>query len=240
MLKLLLALSMTISTFAGSLSPSYSNYYKPVEKPPVVEPTDTFTRLSDEEAAAYGELIVTYTTSFDPSNVNRSTNLRIALASLDNLRLLPGEVFSYNAALGQRTYSRGYRSAAVFASGGVVYQLGGGICQISSMLFNLALESNLEMVQRYYHGRYVTYVPNGRDATVYWGSQDFQFKNSLSVPLVIKTEYYDSGKAVTSLYAQTPVELPEIEIKVTQSGNVFHTYRYADGVQNYYTKSVYR
>lgn len=240
MLKLLLTLSMALSAFVGSLSPAYDKYYSPTDNPTLVDPTNAFIQLSEAESEEYTNVLSSYTTYFDPTNTNRTTNLRIAMASIDNIILVPGEEFSYNKALGQRTYARGYRSAAVFTSGGVAYQLGGGICQISSQLFNNALESYMTITQRYYHGMFVSYVPGGLDATVYWGSQDFRFKNTLDVPVVIKAVFYESGKCVTSICTKEPVELPKIEIKVKQSGNSYYTYRYINGVQDYYTYSRYR
>lgn len=129
------------------------------------------------------DTLSTYTSKYDESNVNRSTNVKIATSKLNNVILLPGETFSYNQTVGERTISNGFKEASIYTSKGVEYGLGGGICQVSSTLYNAVLEANLGIVERKNHRYAVTYVPNGRDATVAYGSIDFKFKNTRKYPI---------------------------------------------------------
>ena len=98
---------------------------------------------------------------------------------------MPGEVFSYNTTVGQRTAAAGFKTAAVYSGGEVTTGIGGGICQVSSTLYNAVLLSNLEIVERYNHGFNPGYVAVSRDATVSWGGPDFKFKNTRDYPIKI-------------------------------------------------------
>ena len=99
---------------------------------------------------------------------------------------MPGETFSYNQTVGERTIAEGYKEAGAYAGGRVVQDVGGGICQTSSTLYNAALLANLEIVDRSNHQFLTSYVDAGRDATVAWGSIDFQFKNTRTYPIKIE------------------------------------------------------
>ena len=142
--------------------------------------------LDDLGTEAFPYLISSFTTKYDASNTNRSTNLRIAAEKINGKVLMPGEVFSYNKVVGKRTVEEGYKDAKIYANGGVVDGLAGGICQISSTLYNAVLLANLEIVERRNHSYTTSYVPAGRDATVVWGTTDFQFKNSRTYPIKIE------------------------------------------------------
>lgn len=139
--------------------------------------------VEDLGDSIFVDTLSTYTSKYDVSNRNRSTNLEIAASKLNNVILLPGETFSYNQTVGERTISNGFKEASIYTSRGVEYGLGGGICQVSSTLYNAVLEANLDIVERKNHRYAVTYVPNGRDATVAYGSIDFKFKNSRTYPI---------------------------------------------------------
>ena len=128
----------------------------------------------------------TYTTSFRAENVNRTSNLKTAVKAINGRALKPGEVFSYNKTLGKRTSAAGYKKAVAFSGGSQVLELGGGICQVSSTLFNAVILSGLEIKSRRSHSRMVDYVPAGRDAMVYWGQQDFSFRNNTGHEVTIK------------------------------------------------------
>lgn len=127
----------------------------------------------------------TYSSKFNVYNYNRSTNVNLATKKINNVILLPGETFSYNKTVGERTIANGFKEASVYTSSGVINGLGGGICQVSSTLYNAVLESNLEIIERKNHSYAVSYVPLGRDATVSYGSIDFKFKNSRKYPIKI-------------------------------------------------------
>ena len=140
----------------------------------VLYPSVTTNMIGQE---AFPDLLGTFSTHY-VSNADRTTNLRLAAGKIDGTVLMPGEVFSYNSVVGERTIAAGYKSAAIYQDGQVVDGLGGGICQISSTLYNAALFANLEMVELYNHQFVPSYVTAGRDATVVYGVKDFKFKNS--------------------------------------------------------------
>ena len=117
-------------------------------------------------------------------NSNRTNNLTLACKAINGTVLNPGEEFSFNNVVGERTAAKGYLAAIVYQTGGVsTPELGGGVCQVASTIYYCTLLSDLDVTERYPHMFVVTYVPEGMDATVYWGSADFKFKNSTNYPL---------------------------------------------------------
>lgn len=118
-------------------------------------------------------------------NADRTNNLTLACAAIDGLILNPGDVFSFNEVVGERTAEKGYKAATVYSGGQSLQELGGGVCQVASTIYYATLHLNLEQVHREPHQFVVTYVPYGMDATVYWGHIDYQFKNTLSHPIRI-------------------------------------------------------
>ena len=140
----------------------------------VLYPNVTTNMIGQE---AFPDLLGSFSTHY-VSNADRTTNLRLAANKINGTVLMPGEVFSYNGVVGARTIAAGYKNAAIYQDGQVVDGLGGGICQISSTLYNAALFANLEMVELYNHQFVPSYVTAGRDATVVYGVKDFKFKNS--------------------------------------------------------------
>ena len=127
---------------------------------------------------AFPDLLAEFSTKYAASNVNRTTNLRLAANKINGTVLIPGQTFSYNKVVGARTIAAGYKEAAIYQNGQVVDGLGGGICQISTTLFNAALFANLKIVEIHNHQFVPSYVGAGRDATVVYGAKDFQFTNS--------------------------------------------------------------
>ncbi len=115
----------------------------------------------------------------------RTNNLKLACEAIDGTVLMPGDEFSFNNVVGERTAAKGYQSATVYVSGESVPQLGGGVCQVASTIYYCALMADLQITDRAPHMYAVTYVPSGLDATVYWGSQDFKFKNNTQYPIRI-------------------------------------------------------
>lgn len=140
---------------------------------------------------AFPNLLGSCSTRYDASNVNRNNNLVLAAQKLDGTIVNPGEVFSYNQTIGQRTISAGFKEAKAYAGGKVVLDVGGGICQLSSTLYNSILLSNLEIVERANHSFKTSYLPAGRDATVSWGTIDFKFKNIRKYPIKIVAKSQD-------------------------------------------------
>jgi len=116
----------------------------------------------------------------------------VALAAdrLAGTVLKPGEIFSQNKLLGPYTKARGYRDGPMFAGNKIIPSEGGGVCKIASVLYNVAILANLEIIERYPHSLTVPYVPSGQDATVAYGIYDFRFRNNTTSPLVIWADTY--------------------------------------------------
>ncbi|GHI01512.1 VanW family protein [Neobacillus kokaensis] len=127
-----------------------------------------------------------YITSFNPQNKNRSFNIKLAAEAINNYVVFPGETFSFNKVVGKRTIAKGYLKAPVIVRGEFSEDIGGGICQVSSTLFNAVDNAGLAIVQRFSHSRDVHYIPPGRDATVSWYGPDFVFKNKYQQPVLIR------------------------------------------------------
>ena len=153
------------------------------------------------DSSMFGDLLGTYTSMYNPNEIGRTKNVTLASGSINNVVLASGEEFSYNAIVGERTPERGFSDAKVYAMGEVVDGMGGGVCQVSSTLYNAVLYADLEVVSRTAHSLPVTYVPLGRDATVSYGSIDFVFRNSY--PHAIKiTSAVGGGKLTVSIYGK--------------------------------------
>lgn len=126
------------------------------------------------------EELASYSTKLSGSSEGRLTNIRITCGKLNGIEVSAGDTFSFCDATGPSTAEEGYKEATVFLDGKEVQALGGGNCQISSTLYNAVLAvSNLKVVERHEHGKDVSYVPDGKDAAVAYGSIDFKFKNNL-------------------------------------------------------------
>ena len=147
-------------------------------------PEITTNKIGNE---AFPDLLSTFSTKYDASNTPRTTNLKLAMNKLNGVVVSPGETFSYNKTLGKRTAEAGYREAGGFAGGRVVQTLAGGICQISSTLYDAVVYANLEIVERHNHMFLAGYVGAGKDATVVYGAYDFKFKNTRKYPIMLKT-----------------------------------------------------
>ena len=149
------------------------------------------------------------------SNANRNTNLRLACEALNGLVLNPGETFSYNDALGQRTAAKGYKPAPAYVGQELVDDIGGGICQVSSTLYYAALVADMEIVSRTNHGFVSSYIPYGMDATVSWGGPDFKFRNSSNYPVKIEAYVADGYVHVAILGTDQRDYYVKLEYKIT-------------------------
>ena len=154
---------------------------------------------SQRGSEAFPNLLSTYSTKYDGGNIDRTANLRIACQKINDKVILPGETFSYNKTLGERTSAAGYKYAKVYENGEVVDGIGGGICQISSTLYNSVLMANMEVTERRNHQFITSYTPAGRDATVVYGLTDFKFKNTRNYAVKIKASC-SNGIATISIY----------------------------------------
>lgn len=173
--------------------------------------------LNDLGKEAFPQILGTFSTTYNTSNQNRITNLELASEKINGTIILPGEIFSYNKVVGERTIAKGYKEAAVYADGKVVDGIGGGICQLSSTLYNSVLYANLEITSRSNHRFLTSYVTAGRDATISWGTIDFCFKNTRNYPIKITSEV-KNGVVTTSIYGIKEEKEYEvvIESKVTE------------------------
>lgn len=142
--------------------------------------------VSDLGEDAFPNTLGNFTTRYDASNKNRSNNIYLASEKINGTIIMPGETFSYNQVVGKRTIDAGYKEAGAYAGGKVIQEIGGGICQVSSTLYNAVLYADLEIVERSNHYFETSYVTAGRDATVSWGTVDFKFKNNRTYPIKIE------------------------------------------------------
>lgn len=142
------------------------------------------------EAVYFRDVLGAYETRHT-DNENRNTNLRLLCQAIDGLILQPGEEFSFNGTVGERTREKGYKPAPAYSGNRLVDSYGGGVCQGSTTLYNCVLLADLEVVFRACHGASVGYVPAGLDAAVNWGTTDFQFKNNFHFPIRLQAEVSD-------------------------------------------------
>jgi vancomycin resistance protein YoaR len=161
---------------------------------------------------AFPNLLSSFSTRYDASNYPRTTNLKLAMGKLNGVVVAPGEIFSYNKTLGKRTAEAGYKEAGGYAGGRVVQTLAGGICQISSTLYDAVIYANLDIVERHNHMFLAGYVGAGKDATVVYGSLDFKFKNTRKYPIMIKTTI-GNGVAKVDIYGVKEDVEYEVEIQ---------------------------
>lgn len=143
-------------------------------------------RYRKESLEKVNQCLGAYKTGFHGSG-ERYKNIAVACGSIHNSVLWPGQVFSFNETTGPRTAERGYLPAPIIISGSFDIGYGGGVCQVSSTLYNAALKSRLPIVERHAHSKPIHYVPPGKDATVSYGDQDLRFRNNRAGPLIIKT-----------------------------------------------------
>lgn len=188
----------------------------------ITKPTKTVKQIGTE---AFPDLLATCTTSYKASNVDRTTNLKLAANKINGVVLLPNEEFSYNKVVGERTISAGYKMAATYASGKVVDGLGGGICQISSTLYDAVVFANLNVTTRRNHQFVTSYLPAGKDATVVWGSQDFKFVNSRKYPVRIVATV-EGGNATIQVWGIKEDVEYDISIETKKVATIAFTTQY--------------
>jgi len=155
------------------------------------------------EANLFRDVLSTASTSFSTNtvnNANRAVNMKLATSKIDGTILLPGDVFSFNEVVGPRTAERGYLPANSYVGGKIVKDIGGGICQVSTTLYNSTLKADLETVSRSNHMFTVSYVPFGLDAAVdYASSVDFKFRNNTNMPIKIQGKVTSDNRVVFTI-----------------------------------------
>lgn len=191
----------------------------------ITKPNKTVKDIGTE---AFPDLLSTFSTNYNAGNADRTTNLRLAASKINGTVLLPNEEFSYNSVVGERTINAGYKMAATYSNGAVVDGLGGGICQISSTLYDAVVMANLKITTRRNHQFVTSYVPAGKDATVVWGSQDFKFVNSRKNPVRI-TATVQGGVATVQVWGIKEEVEYDISIETKKIATIEPTTQY---VQN--------
>lgn len=174
---------------------------------------------------AFPDLLATFSTNYNAGDTNRTTNLKLSAGKINGTVLLPGDEFSYNKIVGERTIQAGYKMAATFSGGKVVDGLGGGICQISSTLYDAVVMANLDVTVRRNHQFVTSYLPGGKDATVVWGSQDFKFVNSRKYPVRI-TATVSGGVATVQVWGVKEEVEYDITIETKKTATIPYTTQY--------------
>jgi vancomycin resistance protein YoaR len=155
-------------------------------------------QVSDADLSKIKEVVSTFSTKFSAGDRSRSSNLKVAAAKLDGVVLMPGEKFSFNEYVGERTAANGFKEAGVYRQGRHEIDWGGGVCQVSTTLFNAVVRANMKVNTRNNHTFLVPYVPIGCDAAVAYGSYDFVFTNTLETPVALDTKY-ETGRLTFSV-----------------------------------------
>lgn len=171
--------SITLDEAKNMLKEEKDEYVVPLK---VLYPSVTTNMIGTE---AFPDLLSEFSTKYAASNKNRTTNLILAAKKINGTVLMPGETFSYNKVVGARTIQAGYKEAPIYVSGKVEDGIGGGICQITTTLYNAVVYANLDIVERSNHQFVPSYAGPSRDATVVYGAIDFKFKNNRDYPIKI-------------------------------------------------------
>lgn len=170
--------------------------------------------VPDSALSQITDLVSTYTTHFPVRQFNRNNNIMHAAAKLNGVVLMPGEDLSFNKTVGRRTIQEGFKDAPVYKNGKHDHGIGGGICQVSSTLYNASLLGNLKIVRRSNHSMPVAYVPLGRDATVDYGSIDLEVRNSYDTPIAICSAF-TKGSLTFRVFGKRD---PSIKIRIERTG----------------------
>lgn len=161
--------------------------------------------LTTDQARSMGihDRISTFTTTYGGSIAPRINNIHVLGAALDGKLVAPGATFSLNGAVGERTAAKGYQEAFAIVKGKLVQQMGGGICQVATTIFNAVFLSGFPVLERINHSYYLAHYPTGRDATVSWGGPDLRWKNTTSKWVLVSVSY-TSDSITVSLYGTSP------------------------------------
>lgn len=168
---------------------------------PVKEITPSVTK---QELASINGVIGSFTSDYSfNSTDNRATNVELALKAINGTVLMPGESFSFNNIVGERTGARGYKNAATFVGNQVVDGLGGGICQVSTALNRAVIKAGLTPTERHNHSLKASYSDYGLDSAVAWGYLDYKFTNTYETPIYIQATTNGSRVMTINIYGNT-------------------------------------
>jgi vancomycin resistance protein YoaR len=179
--------------------------YAPDRRIAELRVTEVAADVTASELRALGitERISTFTTDMGVSSSNRIWNVQLMARYIDGTIIRPGETFSFNEVVGERTAERGFREGQMIVGSILLPSIGGGVCQTATTLFNNAFELGLPIVRRYNHSFYISHYPLGRDATVSWGGPDLVFRNDLTSALLIESSYTNETLTFTFYGAPT-------------------------------------
>ena len=222
---------------------SEKKYYYKIRAYKVIGGKTYYGAWSSKKCTQFSNVYSSYSTTFY-SPAGRTTNIKVACSYINGTILRPGDIFSFNEVVGRRTPERGFKVATVYDGQETKEGYGGGVCQVSSTIFNAALLGNLPIVERYQHSMTVHYVPYGRDAAISWGSADFKFKNSTSGDMKISAKVYNNNKVEIKLLTNTSQKPKKVSLNVSSSYYNEEQRRYVltrsvDGKVNYSTSSIY-
>ena len=201
--------------------------------------------ISIDDLKSVNSKISTYSTTYSPSG-GRGSNVENAANKLDNMVLMPGDEFSYENAVGPVIQSNGYTYAPVISGGKLIQGIGGGVCQVSSTLYNTMLNSGILPTERRNHSKPVSYVPRGLDATLASGSIDYKFINTLEYPIVINTSCSNGNLTIEFWSNENALKGIEYEAVSYISGRTANSYLYGynkDGdkiYEKHIDTSIYR
>ncbi len=213
--------------------------------------TEPETTAEDLRALLYRDVLGAQLTYYTWSTPERINNIRLAAGKLDGMILLPGESFSYNEAIGQRTEAAGFQIAKAYSDGQEVDALGGGICQVSSTLYSATMYARLKTLMRQNHYFKVSYIDYGLDATVSWGQPDFRFRNNRDYPIKIAAYLLEDDEALVVEIWGTDVDGVTVRLRHTSEevfdeeytdvliGYSIHTYGDLYDAEGNYLESVF-
>jgi vancomycin resistance protein YoaR len=186
--------------------------------------SDDTKEIEDELLLSMDAVVGEFRTTFNSRKINRSKNIELAAAFFDGKFLMPGESIGFNETVGKRTSSRGFRLAGVYIAGQHDTAIGGGICQVSTTLYNAALLAGLEIEERYCHSLAVPYVPVGRDATVSWPWPELRIKNNSENPFALAVQYEKGALTFRFIGQSQPGR--EVKIERVYLGSRTHETKY--------------
>lgn len=192
---------------------SEQTYKIPIERTPAAVSADQLAQV------LFRDTLASTSTKLDSSNKSRTNNVRLASQYMNGTILNPGDEFSYNGVVGERTTDRGFQTAGAYSNGQVIEDVGGGVCQPSSTLYMAVLRADLEVTERHNHSLTVSYTPLGEDATVSWGGPDFKFKNNTDYPVKILAWQEGNSMSVKILGTKTTDKVVTTSTEVTETLN---------------------
>lgn len=187
----------------------------------------------DLDIDIFQDELSSYNTTYNITNKERTNNLKLAANKINNIIISPGQEFSYNTVVGARTIEAGYKESKIYSNGKVIDGIGGGVCQISSTLYNAVFLANLNITERHNHQFLTSYVPAGRDATVSYGYKDFKFINNRTYPIKIELKV-TNGIVYCNIYGlkENTEYTIDFDIQTTSSTSPQIIYEYDSSLNN--------